>query len=201
LFAIGRRRREMPTEKQLAANRRNARNSSGPRSSNGKARVGKKAYRHGLSINSSSGPAFEKQVERLALKFAKVDHIDLADARALAAAEFDLDRVARVKTALINRMHVFGAFDSQLLFSSTAREIGFLKLMLFGKMPGFPPLPDPSWSMPKEDPKRTLEAIRRALPELKKLERYEKRAFARRDLAIRAIVKNKAPDGRIAGCD
>jgi hypothetical protein len=186
----------MPTEKQLGANRQNARNSSGPRSPEGKARVGKNAYRHGLSARSS--PAFEKQIEAHALRIAKADHINLAHARALAAAEFDLDRVQRVRTALINRVHLFGAFDPQFLFRTTAQEVGFIKLMLFGKVPGFPPPPDPSESMPEDEPGRTIEAVRRALPELEKLERYEKRATARRDRAIREIVKSKNADGRQA---
>jgi hypothetical protein len=144
-------------------------------------------------------PAFEKQIEALALQIAKVDHINLADARALAAAEFDLDRVQRVKTSLINRMHVFGAFDPQFLFSSTALEVRFLKLVCWGKVSGFPRPPDPSASMPEEKPARTIEAIRRALPELEKLERYEKHATARLNRAISAIVKSKSADGRQDG--
>jgi hypothetical protein len=189
----------MPTKKQLAANRQNARNSSGPRSSDGKARVGKNAYRHGLSTDARSSPAFEKQIEGLALQIANADHINLADARALAAAEFDLDRVQRVKTALINRMHVFGALDPQFLFSSMAQEVRFIKLVYWGKISGFPRPPDPSASMPKEEPARMIEAIRRALPELEKLERYEKHATARLNRAISEIVKSKNADGRQDG--
>jgi hypothetical protein len=189
----------MPTKKQLAANRQNARNSSGPRSPSGKARVGKNAYRHGLSTGARSSPAFEKQIEALALQIAKTDLIDLADARALATAEFDLDRVQRVKTALINRMHVFGALDPQFLFSSMAQEIRFIKLVIWGKISVFPQPPDPSASMPKEEPTRTIEAIRRALPELEKLERYEKHATARLNRAISEIVKGKNADGRQDG--
>ena len=49
---------------------------------------------------------------------------------------------------------------------------------------------DPSATLPTEEPGRTAEAVRRALPELTKLDRYEARAVARRDLAIRQIVKN-----------
>jgi hypothetical protein len=43
--------------------------------------------------------------------------------------------------------------------------------------------------MPTEEPERTAEAVRRALPELVKLNRYESRAVARRDRAIREITK------------
>jgi hypothetical protein len=49
----------------------------------------------------------------------------------------------------------------------------------------------PLATMPTEEPERTAEAIRRALPELAKLDRYESRAVARRDHAIRQIVKKR----------
>jgi hypothetical protein len=41
--------------------------------------------------------------------------------------------------------------------------------------------------MPPQDPDRSAEAIRRALPELRKLDRYERRAAARRDRALLGI--------------
>jgi hypothetical protein len=186
----------MSTERQFAANRRNARSSTGPRNPNSKARVGKNAYRHGLSVAVGNSPAFDEQIEARAIKIAKVDGINLADARALAAAEFDLDRVLRAKTSLINRMLIFGTLESQYLFSSMAQEVKFLKLLIYGKISVFPQPPDLSASMPKEEPDRTVEALRRALPELEKLERYEKQATARINRAIRAITKNKNADAR-----
>jgi hypothetical protein len=42
---------------------------------------------------------------------------------------------------------------------------------------------------------RTLEAMQRAMPELVKLERYEKRAAGRRDRAIRQMAGLKEPRG------
>ena len=45
--------------------------------------------------------------------------------------------------------------------------------------------------MPSADPERSAEAVRRALPELLKLDRYERRATARRDRAMsRDLQKN-----------
>jgi hypothetical protein len=41
--------------------------------------------------------------------------------------------------------------------------------------------------MPVTEPERTAETVRRALPELIKLERYERRAAAKRDRSMRAI--------------
>jgi hypothetical protein len=39
--------------------------------------------------------------------------------------------------------------------------------------------------MPEDEPQRTAEAVRRVLPELLRLNRYEHRAAARRDRAVR----------------
>jgi hypothetical protein len=45
--------------------------------------------------------------------------------------------------------------------------------------------------MPTEKPARTVEAVRRALPELVRLNRYERRAAARRDRAIRNLTQSE----------
>ena len=42
--------------------------------------------------------------------------------------------------------------------------------------------------MPTDEPQRSAEAVRRALPSLLKLRRYEVRAVAERDRAVRALV-------------
>jgi len=54
-------------------------------------------------------------------------------------------------------------------------------------MPSPPQAADPLATMPTQEPERSAEAIRRELPELTKLNRYETRAVARRDKAIRAL--------------
>ena len=41
--------------------------------------------------------------------------------------------------------------------------------------------------MPATEPERSVEAVRRALPELLKLERYEQRAAARRERSSEVI--------------
>jgi len=46
-------------------------------------------------------------------------------------------------------------------------------------------------AMPTTDPERTAEAIQCALPELIKLERYERRAAARRARALRSFLEYK----------
>jgi hypothetical protein len=103
----------MASERQIAANRRNARKSTGPRSGAGRKRASRNAYRHGLTLNITSTAAFAKQLNKLARKIAgdTKDAITLERARAVAHAELDLARVRRAKVALIERASAFGELD------------------------------------------------------------------------------------------
>ncbi len=59
----------MASERQIAANRRNARNSTGPRSTSGRKRASQNAFRHGLTTRISSAE-FDREVETLARQIA-----------------------------------------------------------------------------------------------------------------------------------
>ena len=48
-------------------------------------------------------------------------------------------------------------------------------------------------TMPSQEPDRLAEAVRRVLPDLRKLDRYERRSAARRDRAALAIVDRIKP--------
>ena len=103
----------MASERQIAANRRNARKEHRPRSGAGRKRASRNAYRHGLTLNITSTAAFAKQLNKLARKIAgdTKDAITLERARAVAHAELDLARVRRAKVALIERASAFGELD------------------------------------------------------------------------------------------
>src|SRR6201982_3057226 len=92
----------MASERQIAANRRNARNSTGPRSGAGKKRASRNAYRHGLTLSITSSAAYAKQLDRLVREIAgnTEDPILLERARAIAQAELELARVRRVKVVV-----------------------------------------------------------------------------------------------------
>ena len=45
--------------------------------------------------------------------------------------------------------------------------------------------------IPEEEPARTAEAVRRSLPELVGLQRYERRAAGRRDRAIHRLTQSE----------
>jgi len=163
----------MATQKQIEANRRNARKSTGPRSASGKKRASGNAYRHGLS-RPMLGAEHRRAVEALASRIlddhgnAKDLHA-LASAREIAEAEFELARVQRSKVAQIE-----AAWAAQCFLGAT---LGNMRPKCAVDTP-----------MPEEEPQRTAEAVRRVLPDLARLARYEARASKRRDRAIRALV-------------
>jgi len=179
------------SEKQIAANRRNASKSTGPRSGAGKKRATHNAYRHGLTLTTSSA-ALAQHVEKLAFQIAgnTQDEIALDLARAAAAAMLELERVRRVKLAMIERASAFGGL---VVFKTANAEdrwrIAMERWRHSGKglMPSPPQPIDLLATMPSQEPERSAEAIRRVLPELIKLYRYESRAVARRDRAIRNL--------------
>jgi hypothetical protein len=182
----------MPSERQIEANRRNARSSTGPRSDSGKKRASQNAFRHGLTKRISSA-AFDHAVETLARQIAgdTENKITIELARDAAEAELELARVRQVKVALIERVAAFGRFDVPKRFASPKDEAAWIMLHYAGATlwKGRPKFAvDPLPAMPSEEPQRTAEAMRRALPDLLKLQRYEARAVTRRDRAIRAIA-------------
>jgi hypothetical protein len=176
----------MASERQIAANRRNARNSTGPRCGAGKKRASRNAYRHGLTLSVISTTAVAKQLDKLVRKIAgdSKDAMVLERARAIAQAELDLARVRRVKVALIERASAFGELDPPQAFSSVTQIIRLLNAIDRGRVPSFPEPVDSSATMPSQEPDRSAEAIRRVLPELRKLDRYERRAAAQRERAV-----------------
>jgi hypothetical protein len=178
----------MATERQIAANRRNAQKSTGPRSAAGKNRASRSAFRHGLSCRIGSNAAFAKDLDRLTGQIAgdSKDAAILQDARAAAEGELDLARAGQVKAALLQRASAFGPLSSG---AATRSEPELSRLFS-----GDASLPDPidhSAAMPLQKPERLAEAVCRLLPELVRLDRYERRASARRDRAIRSLIKNR----------
>jgi hypothetical protein len=180
----------MASERQIAANRRNARKSTGPRSGAGKKRASRNAYRHGLTLSIASSAAYAKQLEKLAHKIAgdTGDAIALELARAVAQAELELARVRRAKVALIERASAFGELDPPRQTISQRLRLLNAKIRAFNagiRCPITPPKTiDASATMPSQEPDRSAEAVRRVLPDLRKLDRYERRAAARRDRAV-----------------
>ena len=90
----------------------------------------------------------------------------------------------RIKVALIERVSAIGTLDGPF-FENVRGVRKILDMLARGELPH---RIDPLATMPSGELERTAEALRRVLPELIKLARYESRAATRRDKAIRQII-------------
>src|SRR5436305_10752163 len=91
----------MATERQIAANRRNALHSKGPRSIGGKKRASRNSIRHGFnSMGTVPDAVLIKAGQRLARKFFGAINFP-ENAWNSAQAEFTLARVRQLKVLLI----------------------------------------------------------------------------------------------------
>ena len=175
----------MTTERQLAANRENAAKSQGPRSRAGIARTARNAYRHGLA--ASPAPDVLQQVEQLAQEIAgpTAGVLHRERAREAAHAAIDLAPVREVKLAVLNRALATEQREASWSIDPGAKTPGKGRQM---------PTGDPTSSSPRvlsSDGNATAlmaDALRRAVPDLVKLDRYESRALARRNRALRALI-------------
>ena len=180
----------MATDRQIAANRRNARRSTGPRSRAGRKRSSRNSFRHSLAAGVVNAERI-KYIERLARKIAgaTTDIVALECARAIAQAEFDLAQIRRVKVALISRVMAFGEVENSATFQSLGEIKRFSRGIDRGELIRLERLEAPA--MPNAESERSTDALRRALPELIKLDRYERRAAGRRARAVHIFLKRK----------
>jgi hypothetical protein len=205
----------MISDHKRAANRRNGRNSRGPRTQTGKARSSQNALRHGLSTIHRANPVFSKEIDRLARALCgSADDSELLD-YALVIAECDMVlRCARAEeVAAIERLRDVTAVPLGKRNASLAQakaRIADLDLVSeeHSQYPGVffateisksgPPRPPPVELWKPREPRQELDAIWLALPELRRLQRYQRRAWSRKRRAIRAFmaVKSRRPDSR-----
>ena len=131
----------MSSERQIAANQKNAKKSTGPRSEAGREASRSNARRHGLAIAIETDPAFQDDIEKLAKALSLSQNVD-EHARDAAGAELDLMRIRKIRTSL---------FEKLSLLANDANSGSLAELN----------------------------------DKLAKLERYERRAFSRRNRALR----------------
>lgn len=133
----------MPSERKIAANRSNAKKSTGPRSKAGRLR--RNSLRHGLAISIRSDPACNDDIEQLADLMTRargIQHVS-DNARDAAEAVMDLIRIRKVRAHLFETIYFADPADSDRLTELNDK--------------------------------------------LAKLERYERRAYSRRNRALRSL--------------
>jgi hypothetical protein len=165
----------MATDRQIAANRRNACKSTGPRTEKGRKRVAHNAYRHGLAASLPPDQEAAQEIDRRARAIAgdSKSSLKYAWGRAVAEAEYELARVRQAKIGYIALFaEVRGIHPPRAVQSLVDNGQSFLS------------------RMPTEEPDSFAEALRCALPKLLKLDRYERRAMSKLHRAIRNVIGN-----------
>jgi hypothetical protein len=97
----------MASDRKIAANRENAKKSTGPRSEMGQRRSRRNAFRHGLAIDPGSEPSYSAGVEMMAKAIASACGQETAGVlpRQLAEAEIDLLRIREIRASLFNTLY------------------------------------------------------------------------------------------------
>jgi hypothetical protein len=105
----------MSSDRQIAANRSNARKSTGPRSKAGREVTRCNARRHGLAIDIGYDPAFHDDIEKLAKILSQGKQIVSENAREAARAELDLLRIRRLRAGLFDTYYASAAGPDSLI--------------------------------------------------------------------------------------
>ncbi len=175
---------------RIAASRSNGRRSRGPRTAAGKSVARRNAVRHGLSAIKLRDLADGERIARLADRICGDDPDPLLRQQALIIAENQV-MLARVRAARIAAIeqelgnHAAGSETGcgqrwvEALASETARAAQQI---------------DPA------EPRIESEAVRRALPAIERMKRFEGRAWQQVERAIRDFTRVKSNKMNIPGC-
>jgi hypothetical protein len=160
----------MTTERRIVANRANAKRSSGPKSRAGKARASRNAHRHGLAACMTMDADRVSAVAALAreIQASMWGQIDRAGALAIAQAELEVLRVRAVVSAL---------------FAEVLN--GFVR-----HRPGTGSQGSEKQAGRRQGPAGTPGSTAGDLARLKGVDRYLRRAHAKRDRAVRLALQH-----------
>lgn len=174
----------MSNERRAEANRKNARASTGPRTAVGKARAGRNAQQHGLSLPALADPAWSTEITTRARKIAGEDATgeqwELA-CRA-AAAHIDVMRVREARHQIVGHAlkdpNYHRPTNAELREKWLRREYGF---------PDEDERPEPGKSDTIDTPGKYAQILTDLSVRLALMDRYERRARSRLKFAIRAF--------------
>src|ERR1700722_12519321 len=92
----------MTSQATIAANRRNAARSTGPRTAEGKTRSSRNAFQHGLSLPLPIDDGLAAQIEELAEQYLTMTGCSREAARLAATEQVGLLRIQQARVAAIN---------------------------------------------------------------------------------------------------
>ena len=97
----------MPSDKQVDANRHNAKKSTGPRSKAGREKSRRNALRFGLATSIRADPVLHEGSEKLAKVLSPLDDDrgSCENARIAAEAQLDLQRIRRIRAVLFETLY------------------------------------------------------------------------------------------------
>ena len=97
----------MTSPAKIAANRRNAQRSTGPRTAAGKARARRNAFRHGLATPASLDHVAMDRIDELIVALTRdfPSELELELVMLAAEAQAEIERVRQVKVTLVNRAY------------------------------------------------------------------------------------------------
>jgi hypothetical protein len=183
--------RPSPRPARLAANRRNALRSTGPKSPSGKRRAARNALKHGLAVPLRADPGVLDRIEALSRLIAGegADTARLTLARRVAEAQVDLERVRAARGALLAYGVRAAAWDPAGM-RPFAPDLGAATPAAPGDRPAGRsemPLYARFELCLADAPRLAAAALHDVARWLAGLDRYEARALSRRRSAIRAL--------------
>ena len=161
----------MASDKQIAANRRNAMRSTGPRTRSGKARSRANSLRHGLLSKVLVDPALVAETDQMARRIAQ-EHgkpDDCFESRTIAEAELIILSARAVRVQLLDTTSSELALDTKADDGRHSEE---------GSRRG---------EVASAEERDLALAYLRSLPTLSRIDKYERIAVLRRQRAVRKL--------------
>jgi hypothetical protein len=161
----------MSSARKIRANQMNARASTGPKTSDGRARVSRNALRHGLNVPLQTDPTFSEQIEALANKLAGPLATPELHALAIEVAETQID-LQRARSARYRALLAVG--DARQLAGDTRNVGKAVRNVLSSAL---------------NDPQGFATIVDVWTEQLVAIERYIRRTHSRRQLAVQAFER------------
>jgi hypothetical protein len=206
----------MPSSRKIAANRANARRSTGPRTAGGRLRASLNALKHGLAVPASAHPTLQQDIDHLARELAgeaQHDPVVMVRARKVAEAAIDAQRARRARLELLRAWDLSAGMPKRIVPVETmpdfkpvrqdlqdlARKVTDEELMREVKMyqsvaKQLDRIATVFKALQTMGPAAVYTTWDDLFRQLERLDRYERRALSRRDRAIKEFdyIKTKA---------